>query len=374
MGATAVQRTVRSAAVNSATPVGADAAWTAVLRRDRTRDGAFVYAVGTTGVYCRPSCPSRRPRRVNVSFFSTPSDAERSGYRPCRRCRPHSATGTPTERSVAAAREYIDQHGDAPVTLRHLAREVGLSPAYLQRVFTRLVGVSPKAYFDARRRDRLKTQLRTGESVTRATYAAGFGSPSTLYRRQGNTLGVTPGRYRRGGAHLTITYGIVPCTLGRVLIARTDRGVCAVTLGDTDHELEQTLTDEFPAAHCVRDDAALAPWANAVVRRVDGQDHLATIPLDLQGTTFQMQVWRALQDIPAGETRSYRDVAAAIGRPSAVRAVARACATNRVAVVVPCHRVIATSGAVSGYRWGVERKERLLARERAPSRKPPIGG
>jgi len=360
----AIARRMKTAAAVAPVQLGADTAWAAVLERDRGRDGAFVYAVRTTGVYCKPSCPSRRPRRANVSFFPTPEDAERSGYRPCRRCRPHATTGTPTERSVTAAREYLDQHAEAPVTLRRLAREVGLSPAYLQRAFTRLVGVSPKTYLDARRRDRLRARLRTGEPVTRAMYEAGFGSASALYRRRGATLGTTPGAYRRGGAGLAITYGIVPSSLGRVLVAATDRGVCAVTLGDTDRQLEDALADEFPAAQRSRDDAAVAAWATAVVRRIDSQDDHTGVPLDLQGTAFQMRVWQALQQIPLGETRSYAELAAAIGSPSAARAVARACATNRVAVVVPCHRVIAASGATSGYRWGVERKRRLLDNER----------
>jgi AraC family transcriptional regulator, regulatory protein of adaptative response / methylated-DNA-[protein]-cysteine methyltransferase len=349
-------------------PVRADAAWTAVLTRDRTQDGSFVYAVGTTGVYCRPSCPSRRPLRSNVRFFSTPLDAERSGYRPCRRCRPHAVAGTSTERSVAAARAYLDQHDGGRVTLRRLAREVGLSPAYLQRAFTRLVGLSPKAYVDALRRDRLKARLRTGESVTRATYAAGFGSTSTVYRRQASALGITPGLYRRGGERTSIMYGIVDSSLGRVLVARTERGVCAVTLGDRDAALERALAAEFPAATRVRDDDAVASWASGVVDAVDGRGDGSQLPLDLRGTAFQMRVWRALQRIPAGETRSYGDIAATIGQPRAARAVARACATNRVAVIVPCHRVVASSGDASGYRWGVERKRHLLQRERGAGR------
>ena len=351
-----------------AVPVRDDAAWSAVLNRDRAQDGSFVYAVRTTGVYCRPSCPSRRPQRANVRFFPTASDAEESGFRPCRRCRPHAATGTSTERSVAAARAYLDQHCDGRVTLRRLAREVGLSPAYLQRAFTRLVGVSPKTYEDALRRDRLKARLRTGESVTRATYAAGFGSTSTIYRHQASALGITPGLYRRGGARASITYGVVDSSLGRVLVARTERGVCAVTLGERDDALERALAAEFPAATRVRDDDAVASWARQVVDAVDGRADGSQIPLDLQGTAFQMRVWRALQQIPAGETRSYGDVATRLGMPRAARAVARACATNRVAVIVPCHRVVASTGKPSGYRWGIERKRRLLQRERANGR------
>ena len=364
MGAMAMPRTAHMGSITAPARLTADAAWTAVLGRDRSWDGQFVYAVSTTGVYCRPSCPSRRPRRTNVAFFATPGEAEHSGYRPCRRCRPHAASGTATERSVAAAREYLDRHGDARVPLRQLARAVGLSPAYLQRAFTRLTGMSPKAYEDAGRRERLKARLRTGESVTRATYAAGFGSTSALYRGRRSALGVPPGAYRRGGEDLAITFGIVSSSLGRVLVAQTSRGVCAVTLGSTEHELELALAKEFPAATRVRDDAAVASWAGAVIDAIDGQGAHPAIPLDLQGTSFQLRVWRALQQIPPGETRSYAQVAAAIGHPTAARAVARACATNRVAVIVPCHRVIAADGSSAGYRWGVERKRRLLRREK----------
>ena len=368
MGALAMEGAVQMGALRTPQRLTGDAAWAAVLGRDRSWDGKFVYAVRTTGVYCRPSCPSRRPRRTNVTFFGTSGEAEGSGYRPCRRCRPHAATGTATERSVAEARDYLDRHVDAPVTLRQLAREVGLSSAYLQRIFTRLTGMSPKAYGDARRRERLKAQLRTGESVTRATFAAGFGSTSALYRRRHSALGVTPGAYRRGGEDLAITYGIVTSSLGRVLVAQTARGVCAVTLGASEPELERALANEFPAASRVRDDAAVASWAGKVVAVIDGQGRGQVVPLDLQGTAFQMRVWRALQQIPLGETRSYAEVAAAIGQPSAARAVARACATNRVAVVVPCHRVIASNGDTGGYRWGTERKRRILSHESRSAR------
>ncbi len=344
---------------------GDELAWAAVIGRDRRRDGAFVYAVSTTGVYCRPSCPARRPRREHVSFFAAPADAERAGYRPCRRCRPHAASGTPTERSVRAAREYLDQHTDRAVTLARLSREVGLSPAYLQRAFTRLVGISPKAYQDAARRERLKARLRGGDTVTRASYEAGFGSTSPLYRGSRTPLGrgITPGAYRRGGAHLRIDYAIVPCSLGRVLVAATERGVCAVMLGDDDTALSRELAAEFRAAQIIRDDEAIAPWVRAVVAQVDGATRDAAVPLDLHGTAFQLRVWRALQAIPFGETRSYAQLAAAIGQPSAVRAVAGACASNHASIIVPCHRVIGANGTPTGYRWGIERKRRLLARE-----------
>ena len=352
-------------------PLTGDARWTALHARDRRFDDAFVYAVRTTGIYCRPTCPSRRPLRANVVFFSAAADAERAGFRPCRRCRPHAATGAPTDRSVRAARAYLDRHADRPVTLARLARAVGLSPAYLQRVFTRYVGVSPKVYHDARRRDRLKAELHSGAAVSRAVYEAGFGSTGPLYARRGTALGMTPAAYRRGGAGIPIRYTLVPCALGQLLVAATERGVCSVALGDTSHELETALAREFPAAELTRDDAALGAAARGIVRRIEGAADTHTVPIDLQGTAFQMRVWSALRDIPRGETRTYAAIAAAIGRPSAARAVARACATNRVAVVVPCHRVVSASGAPGGYRWGPDRKRQLLAAERAATSRAP---
>jgi len=272
---------------------------------------------------------------------------------------------------VAAAREYLDSHTQGAVTLPQLARAVGLSPAYLQRAFTRLVGVSPKAYQDARRRATVRERLRSGDSVTRASFASGFGSPAALYREGARALGVTPGAYRRGGQALAINYGVVDSSLGRLLVAATERGVCAIFLGDVDATLERQLAEEFPAARLTRDDGAIGAWASAVVDRVDRADERAAVPLDLQGTAFQLRVWRALQDIPLGATRSYGQLAAEIGRPSAVRAVARACATNHVSVVVPCHRVIGARGDVGGYRWGVPEAEAAGHRARGPRRSEP---
>lgn len=338
-----------------------DEAWAAVVKRDATQHASFVYAVRSTGVYCRPTCPSRRPQRVHVSFFGTAHAAEDAGYRPCRRCRPHAANGTPTERSIVAAREFLDAHADEPVSLPRLARAVGLSPAYLQRTFTRVVGVSPKAYHDAHRRAALRAGLRRGATVTQASFAAGFGSASAAYRSA--AAGVTPGEYRRGGRGLVVRYGIVPSSIGQVLVAATDRGVCAVLLGGSDPEVERLLARELPLADRIRDDGALSAWAGAVVQRIDGGT-APDVPLDLRGSDFQVRVWRALRDIPSGETRSYRELAASLGRPTAVRAVARACATNPAAVIVPCHRVISSSGDKGGYRWGVERKSVLLEREK----------
>jgi AraC family transcriptional regulator of adaptative response/methylated-DNA-[protein]-cysteine methyltransferase len=266
---------------------------------------------------------------------------------------------------VAAAREFLDAHADEPVSLPRLARAVGLSPAYLQRTFTRIVGVSPKAYHDAHRRSALRAGLRRGETVTQASFAAGFGSASAAYRS--GAAGVTPGEYRRGGRGLLVRYGVVPSSIGTVLVAATDRGVCAVLLGDSDAEVEDLLARELPLADRVRDDNAIAEWAGAVIQRIDGTSG-PDVPLDLRGSDFQLRVWHALREIPRGETRSYAQLAASLGRPTAVRAVARACATNPAAVIVPCHRVISSSGRGGGYRWGVQRKGVLLEREKRTAR------
>ena len=340
-------------------------AWRAVERRDRRRDGTFVYAVRSTGIYCRPSCPSRRPSRANVSFFSTCDDAELAGYRPCLRCRPADASGAgATETAVEKARDYLARHDDRPVTLGELARHAGVSPWHLQRSFKRILGVSPKAYQDARRVDRFKSRLRAGDTVSRATYEAGFGSSSRVYERSGTLLGMTPAAYRRGGAGVRIAYAITDGPVGRVLVATTDRGVCAVELGDTDDDVVRALHADFPHATIERSAGEHRDWVTAVVERVRHPRRENEIPLDLAGSAFQMRVWRALQEIPPGERRSFRDIATAIGQPAASRAVARACATNRLAVVVPCHRVVRGDGDLAGYKWGVERKRRLLAKER----------
>jgi AraC family transcriptional regulator, regulatory protein of adaptative response / methylated-DNA-[protein]-cysteine methyltransferase len=339
------------------------ARWTAVLERDRRHDGSFVYAVRTTGIYCRPSCPSRRPRRESVEFFAEPAAAETAGYRACRRCHPRSAAGTPAEQALRRAVEHLDAHLDEPVTLARLAKEVGLSPFHLQRTFTERFGLSPRAYQDARRLERFRLRVQAGDSVSRATYDAGFNSSRSLYERAADGLGMTPGAYRRGGRGLEVRFTLVDSSLGRILVAATDLGVCAVALGGEDAALEAALRAEFPNAELRRDDDSLRSWADVVVRHAEGEHPGLAVPLDLQGTAFQMRVWQALRAIPAGETRTYAEVAAAIGQPSATRAVAGACARNKAALLVPCHRVVRTDGEPGGYRWGIERKRRLLERE-----------
>jgi AraC family transcriptional regulator of adaptative response/methylated-DNA-[protein]-cysteine methyltransferase len=344
-------------------------AWRAVEHRDQRYDGRVVYAVRSTGIYCKPSCASRRPAQGNVRFFAHPDEAEQAGFRACRRCRPREDGHIEPAASIAvdAAREYLDQNAERGVPLAELAAHTGMSASHLQRTFKQRVGVSPKEYQDAQRVRRFKARLRAGDTVSRATYEAGFGSSSRVYERTNQLLGMTPASYRRGGAGLRITYAIAdaPPPVSRVLVATTERGVCAVELGTTDADVERALRADFPNAEIVRSDAVHTAWVRAVLERVQHPRHAAArdIPLDVDGTAFQWQVWKALQAIPAGERRSYGEIAAAIGRPNATRAVARACATNKVAVVIPCHRVVRDDGALAGYKWGVERKRRLLERE-----------
>lgn len=342
-------------------PTDAAEAWQAVLARDARRDGEFVYAVRTTGVYCRPSCPSRRPRRENVAFYAAAADAERDGFRACGRCGPGSPLGA-SEAAVRRALALLDRRPEERLSLAALARRVGLSPFHLQRTFTKLVGLSPRVYQDARRLERFKARVRSGESVGAATYDAGFGSSRGLYESARAGLGMTPAAYRRGGAGERITWSTLATPLGRILVAATARGVCAVSLGDRDGALEEGLRAEFPRATLERDDVGLRRWLRAVERQIAGGP-AARLPLDLRGTAFQLRVWKALRDVPRGETRSYGALAAEIGEPRAARAVARACATNRVALLVPCHRVVRGEGTLGGYRWGVGRKKAILQAE-----------
>jgi AraC family transcriptional regulator of adaptative response/methylated-DNA-[protein]-cysteine methyltransferase len=346
------------------TALNDDEAWAAVTARDRARDGDFVYAVATTGVYCRPSCASRRALRKNVAFFAGPAEAEAAGYRACRRCHPRDSA-RPIDRAVARARGFLEAHVDEPVTLTALAREVGVSPYHLQRAFSRAVGVSPKRYAASLRADRLKSALRGGATVSRATFEAGYGASSRVYEAADAQLGMTPAAYRNGGRGQHIRYTTRPTGFGRVLIAATDRGVCAVQLGDRDAMLERSLAAEYPNAQLERAEPRnLRAWADAIVEHLEGTSRRLAVPTDIPGTVFELKVWRALRDIPYGETRSYSEVARAVGAPRAARAVANACAHNRVAVVIPCHRVVRQGGVVGGYRWGPERKRRLLDLER----------
>ncbi len=345
-------------------PLGDAQRWQAVLERDSSLDGTFVFGVSSTGIFCRPSCPSRRPRRENVSFFEHAAAAEREGYRACLRCRPKAVDANPQSAMVRAICRYIEQHIEDRLTLSLLAKEFRRSPFHLQRTFKSVLGVTPKAYIDACRLRQVKQNLQAGHDVTTALYAAGYGSSSRLYERTAAQLGMTPEKYRRGAVAAVVRFTIAASPLGRMLIAATDKGICSIQFAGSDQELQQGLMREFPFAVRRRDDAALAQWKTNLARLIQGQDAHPSLPLDIRATAFQRRVWECLQKIPRGETRSYSAVAKKIGMPRATRAVARACATNPVAVAIPCHRVVREDGDLGGYRWGIERKEQLLAMEK----------
>jgi AraC family transcriptional regulator of adaptative response/methylated-DNA-[protein]-cysteine methyltransferase len=340
-----------------------DRQWDAVVARDSGYDGEFVFAVSTTGVYCRPSCAARRPRRENVTFFANPEQAEKAGFRACLRCRPRSLSGNPQCDVVKAICRYIEQHLDEPVTLDRLGTTFRQSPFHLQRRFKAALGITPREYADSCRLRMLKRNLQSGDNVTRAMYDAGYGSSSRLYEKTASQLGMTPDKYRRGAIAAAIRYAIADSPLGRMLIAATDRGVCAIQFARSDGELIEGLKREFPFAVRKQDEGGLQEWIEALLSKMMGRDLSAALPLDIRATAFQRRVWTYLQSIPFGATQSYGDVAKAIGQPSASRAVARACATNPVAVAIPCHRVVRDDGNISGYRWGVERKKALLELE-----------
>src|SRR6202167_444859 len=340
-----------------------EARWNALSARDSSQDGRFVFAVSSTGVYCRPSCPARRPRRENVRFFLRPEQAERAGYRACLRCRPKSAGDHAQPDSVKAICRFIEQHLDEPVTLERLGKEFRQSRFHLQRRFKAVLGITPREYADSCRLRTLKRSLQAGDSVTRAMYDAGYGSSSRLYERTASQLGMTPDKYRRGAIAAVIRYLCADSPLGRMLIAATDRGICAIQFARTDGELLEGLKREFPFAARKRDEGKLQSWAKTLVRQLHGKKLDDSLPLDIRATAFQRRVWTYLQTIPFGATQSYSQVAKGIGQPRATRAVARACATNPVAVAVPCHRVVREDGSMGGYRWGIERKKTLLGME-----------
>jgi AraC family transcriptional regulator, regulatory protein of adaptative response / methylated-DNA-[protein]-cysteine methyltransferase len=342
--------------------------WDAVVAHDRAMDGVFFYAVKSTGIYCRPSCPSKRPQRENVVFFNASDAAEHAGFRPCKRCKPDSAyVGDPGAQIVERVCTFIDQHPDEPVTLETLGRALNISPFHLQRTFKALTGITPRAYADSRRLSALKAGLREGHSVTRSLYDAGYGSSSRLYERASSQLGMTPARYQKQGSGVAIHYAIAPTPIGKMLLAATDKGVCAIRFGESTAILESELRAEFPKAKTVHADAKLEDQVQALSAIIRGEN-AAALPLDIRATAFQRRVWEHVKSIPRGETKSYSKIAAAIGEPKAARAVARACAANPVAVAIPCHRVVREDGNVGGYRWGVGRKKKLLAME-APATK-----
>lgn len=344
-----------------------DQMWQALLSKDKACDGKFYYGVVTTGVFCQPSCPSKLPLRQNVRFFDTPDQALAADLRACKRCRP---TDMASEDFAEICR-YLEQHSDEALPLETLSRMAGLSPSHFQRRFKALIGVSPRQYLENCRLNRVKQELKAGSDVTSAVYAAGFGSGSRLYEKLDTRLGMTPGQYRSGGKGLTISYAAAQTPLGELVIGATDRGLCFLQFGP-EAELIEQLRKEYPQASLqpMPDAAqpAFASWIEALNLYLTGETAPPDLPLDIQGTAFQLKVWSYLQQIPTGEVQSYAEVATGIGQPTAARAVARACASNRVALVIPCHRVIRGSGELGGYRWGIERKRVLLDGERKFSR------
>ncbi|MEM1204230.1 MAG: bifunctional DNA-binding transcriptional regulator/O6-methylguanine-DNA methyltransferase Ada [Acidobacteriota bacterium] len=343
--------------------------WRAVLDRDRNLDSRFYFGVLTTGIFCRPSCPARRPLRRNVRFFATAVEAQGAGLRPCKRCRPLDRAEDTRVQQMEALCTFIREHCDSgePLTLDVLASRTDLTPSRLRRLFREIVGVTPRAYVDGCRFEALKTELRGGRPVTDAIYAAGFGSSSRVYEQTGERLGMTPGEYGAGGRGVAISYALADTPAGRMLLAATDRGLCSVELGDDDDALITALRKEFPAADPrPMDPAAAGPfgrWMDALRRNLEGLEPHLDLPLDVRASAFRLEVWRYLRTIPRGETRTYAEVARAIGRPRAVRAVGSACGANPVAIAVPCHRVLRSDGGLGGYRWGLDRKRVLLGLE-----------
>jgi AraC family transcriptional regulator of adaptative response/methylated-DNA-[protein]-cysteine methyltransferase len=349
-------------------PRADDAKWAAVLDHDASADGTFLYGVMTTGVYCRPSCPSRRPLRANVRFFADAAAARAAGLRACKRCHPDQASIAERHAEAVAKACALIAESEELRNLDDLAAAAGLSRFHFHRVFKALTGVTPKAYGEACRAGRLRGELDEAASVTEAIYGAGFGSNGRFYAVSNRRLGMKPTAWRQGGAGAKIRFAVGQTSLGAILVAATDKGVCAIQFGEDPDALVRGLQDRFPKAELIGGDAGFEALVGRVVGMVEGAADGGDLPLDIQGTAFQERVWRALRDIPRGETASYADVAAKIGAPKAVRAVAQACAANPAAVAIPCHRVVRSDGALSGYRWGVERKRVLLAREAAPER------
>jgi AraC family transcriptional regulator of adaptative response/methylated-DNA-[protein]-cysteine methyltransferase len=344
-------------------PLSEDAMWAAVLAREPAAEGRFLYGVMTTGVYCRPTCPSRRPLRTNVRFFAEASAAEAAGLRPCKRCQPNAAPLAERHAAAVATACRLIAESEEPPALDALARAVGLSRFHFHRLFRAVTGVTPKAYADAHRAGRVVSELDEGASVTEAIYGAGFGSNGRFYATSNSRLGMRPSDYRRGGRGARIRFAVGQTSLGAILVAATDKGVCAIRFGDDPDGLVRGLQDRFSNAELVGADAEFETLVARVVGLVECPSDAADLPLDVCDTAFRERVWRALRDIPAGATASYAEIAARIGRPKAVRAVAQACAANPTAVAIPCHRVVRSDGALSGYRWGVERKRALLERE-----------
>lgn len=361
-------------ATGPAPAIDAEAAWRAVLARDAGADGRFVFAVSSTGVYCRPSCPSRHAQRFRVRFFAAPAAARAEGYRACKRCRPDEpARAEPALAAVRRACAFLDRRAvdamDGVPGLDKIAGAAGLSPHHLHRQFKRLIGVTPRQYWDQRRLGRVKTGLARGEGVTAALYDAGYGSSSRLYEASNARLGMTPATYARGAKGERIDYAVVASPLGRLMVAATQRGICFVALGADDRALRAELAGEFPGADLGADDGRLGQWVATILRHLKGSEPHLDLPVDVRATAFQRRVWDELARVPYGETTTYAAIARRLGQPTAQRAVGSACGANPVALVVPCHRALRSDGGLGGYRWGLERKEKLLARERGEAAK-----
>jgi len=337
----------------------------AVRNRNGLLDGSFVFAVRSTGIYCNPSCPAKRPASHQVLFFSSPEEAERSGFRPCRRCRPNENGEPPQMLMIDRLRAYVENNLDKKLTLSILSAAVGVSPYHLQRTFKGIVGVSPRKYVETLRLAKMKRALLKGETVTKAIYGAGFSSKSRFYENGSYRFGMSPGVLRRGGAGMRIRYTIVDCPLGKLLVAGTEFGICAVCMADSDTAAEIALSEQYPSAHLQRSDESMREWLTPISKYLSGEKFNLNLPLDVQATTFQSCVWDQIQSIPYGATASYSKIATAVGKPKAARAVARACATNPVALIVPCHRVVGEDGKLHGYRWGKDRKQQLLQLEQS---------
>ncbi|HEY1448219.1 MAG TPA: bifunctional DNA-binding transcriptional regulator/O6-methylguanine-DNA methyltransferase Ada [Caulobacteraceae bacterium] len=346
------------------TPID-EARWAAVLSRDTQADGQFYYAVRTTGVFCRPSCGARPARRENVCFFVTTAEAEAAGFRACKRCRPTESPPAARRAEIAAEACRTIEMAETPPSLAELARAAGLSPHHFHRLFKAATGVTPKAYADAHRGRRVREGLEGDGTVTQAIYDAGFNSGGRFYEKSAAVLGMTPTKFRRGGERTIIRFAIGDCDLGAILVAATDKGVCAILLGEDPDALARQLQDRFPRAELIGADADFEATVARVVAMVEQPGVGLDLPLDIRGTAFQQRVWEALRQLRSGETASYAEIARRIGAPNAARAVAQACAANTLAVAVPCHRIVRTNGDLSGYAWGVERKRALLEREAA---------
>jgi AraC family transcriptional regulator, regulatory protein of adaptative response / methylated-DNA-[protein]-cysteine methyltransferase len=340
-----------------------DPRWAALVARDPQADGKFFYSVKTTGVYCRPSCAARTPRPENVGFHLTAADAERAGFRPCKRCKPDQPRLAEQHAAQIAELCRLIENAEQVPSLEELANHAALSAYYLHRVFKAVTGLTPKAYAAAHRAKRVRAELGRSSTVTEAIYGAGYNSNGRFYEKSNAVLGMTPTNYRAGGANTEIRFAIGECSLGSILVAASERGVCAILMGDDPDELARDLQDRFPRANLIGGDAEFEQLVSKVVGFVEAPGLGLDLPLDVRGTAFQQRVWQALREIPAGETVSYADIANRIGSPKSVRAVAQACAANVLAVAIPCHRVVRNDGGLSGYRWGVERKRALLEKE-----------